>query len=66
MSRGSDLTGFFKGLEKITRALIDHQGGEANRVWQNSNVREVVKGAGLKLEQNVEQSNLNAKYIQVL
>ncbi|XP_005091427.1 atypical kinase COQ8B, mitochondrial [Aplysia californica] len=64
MSRGTDLNGFIRGLEQITKALLQHQSGEANRIWQNSNIREVVKDAGLKVERKLETSTYGAGQVQ--
>ncbi|XP_059160263.1 atypical kinase COQ8B, mitochondrial-like [Physella acuta] len=50
MSRGNDLSGFIRGLESIVRAVVDNQGTEINRIWQNSSVREAVKDLGLRVE----------------
>ncbi|KAJ8308191.1 hypothetical protein KUTeg_013065 [Tegillarca granosa] len=36
MSRGTDLAGFIRGLESITKALVETQRPEWRRVWQNS------------------------------
>lgn len=53
MSRGNDLSGFIRGLEHIVRALIDQQGGEVNRLWQNSSIRDIAKDIGLKAESSL-------------
>ena len=65
MSRASDLNGFIRGLEQITKALLNHQGGEASRLWQNSNIREVIKDTGLKIDRNMPSSSLSAQQFQV-
>lgn len=51
MSRGSDLAGFIRGLESITKALVETQGPEWRRVWQNSSVKSVISEMGQKSEE---------------
>ncbi|KAK7103810.1 atypical kinase COQ8B, mitochondrial-like [Littorina saxatilis] len=39
MAWRSDIAGLVKGLESITRALMEHQGKEWQKMWTNSSVR---------------------------
>ncbi|KAK3611476.1 hypothetical protein CHS0354_032758 [Potamilus streckersoni] len=52
MSRG-DLAGFLRGLQSITRALIDLQGKELQRGWNNSSIKSATQGLGHKLEETI-------------
>ncbi|GFO03900.1 Atypical kinase coq8a, mitochondrial [Plakobranchus ocellatus] len=65
MSRGNDMIGFLRGLQHISRAAVDHKGGEFSKMWKNSSLREMAKGAGLKLESKLGDSgNINAQSLQ--
>ncbi|XP_062584284.1 atypical kinase COQ8B, mitochondrial-like [Saccostrea cucullata] len=39
MAKRSDLAGFLRGLEYITRAVIETQGPEIKQVWKNSSLK---------------------------
>lgn len=65
MSRGNDLIGFLRGLKQISRAAVDHKGGELYKNWQNSSLRELTKDAGLKLESKLTSSKtINSESLQ--
>ncbi|CAG2226307.1 ABC1 [Mytilus edulis] len=51
MARRSDLVGFIRGLESITKALIETQGGEVQQAWKNSTLRPIVKDLTVKSEE---------------
>ncbi|XP_071163945.1 atypical kinase COQ8B, mitochondrial-like [Mytilus edulis] len=51
MARRSDLVGFIRGLESITKALIETQGGEVQQAWKNSTLRPIVKDLKVKSEE---------------
>ncbi|XP_048259041.1 atypical kinase COQ8B, mitochondrial-like [Haliotis rufescens] len=57
MSRiSSDLAGFIRGLEFITRALVEHQGKACQRVWTNSSIRTAAQDAGINVEDVVSSA----------
>ncbi|KAK7482191.1 hypothetical protein BaRGS_00026540 [Batillaria attramentaria] len=43
MAWRSDVAGFVKGLEAITKALVEHQGREWQQMWNNSSIRSAVQ-----------------------
>lgn len=51
MARRSDLLGFIRGLESITKALIEIQGSEVQQAWKNSTLRPIVKDLKVKSEE---------------
>ena len=66
MSRRNDLVGFFRGLQQISRAAVDHKGGELYKTWQNSSLRDLTKEAGLKLESKLGNAkNIKSQSLQV-
>ena len=66
MSRGNDLIGFLRGLQQVSRAAVDHKGGELYKTWQNSSIRELTKDVGLKLETKIGDSkSINSQSFQV-
>ncbi|KAL3874885.1 hypothetical protein ACJMK2_037841 [Sinanodonta woodiana] len=52
MSRG-DLAGFLRGLQSVTRALIDLQGKELQQGWNNSSIKSATEGLGYKVEESI-------------
>ncbi|XP_055880566.1 atypical kinase COQ8B, mitochondrial-like isoform X3 [Biomphalaria glabrata] len=54
MSRRTDLTGLVRGLEHVLREIVDLKGGDVNRIWHNSSLREVAKDVGIKAESKLE------------
>ncbi|KAK3787233.1 hypothetical protein RRG08_055956 [Elysia crispata] len=65
MSRRNDLVGFFRGLQQISRAAVDHKGGELYKTWQNSSLRDLTKEAGLKLESKLGNAkNIKSQSLQ--
>ena len=47
MAWRSDVAGFLKGFESITRALVEHQGREWQQTWSNSSIRTAVQQSQL-------------------
>ncbi|KAK6998744.1 protein ABC1 mitochondrial [Biomphalaria glabrata] len=54
MSRRTDLTGLVRGLEHVLREIVDLKGGDVNRIWHNSSLREVAQDIGIKAESKLE------------
>lgn len=54
MARRSDLAGFLRGLEYITKALVETQGSEVKQVWRNSSLK-TAAGKVLEKSQTVVQ-----------
>ena len=55
MSRSGELRAFLKGLEKIFRAVADHQEKELSRKWANSSVRSATEKFGVRTEEVVSE-----------
>ena len=51
MSRTVELRAFVKGLEKVFRAVVDHQEKELSRKWANSSVRTASEKMGTRAEE---------------
>ncbi|KAK3092647.1 hypothetical protein FSP39_005361 [Pinctada imbricata] len=64
MARRGDLAGFIKGLEYITKALVETQGKEWKQAWQNSSVRSAVEDAGSKAQEVTTQMAAGSGNIQ--
>ncbi|XP_076463711.1 atypical kinase COQ8B, mitochondrial-like [Babylonia areolata] len=47
MAWRSDVAGFMKGLETITRAMMEHQGREIQQIWSNSSIKSAVQQSGV-------------------
>ena len=48
----------------ITKSVLERQGHETNKVWQNSNLREVVTGYGKQVENNLGSTSQGAEQVQ--
>uniref|UniRef100_A0A0B7AD36 ABC1 atypical kinase-like domain-containing protein n=1 Tax=Arion vulgaris TaxID=1028688 RepID=A0A0B7AD36_9EUPU len=59
MSRRRDLSGFVRGVEQITRALLDHHKGDLTRIWQNSSIKEAFKYVELKAERKLSAATFD-------
>ncbi|XP_061173214.1 atypical kinase COQ8B, mitochondrial-like [Saccostrea echinata] len=63
MAKRSDLAGFLKGLEYITRAVIETQGPEIKQAWKNSSLKTAAENVLAKSQTVVQdvasnQSNM--------
>ena len=59
------MAGFLRGLESITRALLEHQGQEWRTVWQNSSLRDVAQGTSRKVEEAISAAVVSQGDLQV-
>ena len=65
MAWRNDLSGFIRGLEYITRALIETQGKEATKAWRNSSVRTAVERAGTRAQESAGNMATGGGEVQV-
>jgi uncharacterized membrane protein required for colicin V production len=66
MARKSDLAGFLRGLEYITRALVETQGPEVKQVWRNSSLKTAAEQVLAKSQRVVQDVTSNQSNIPVL
>ena len=60
-----DLVAVLRGLDKISRAVAQHQQSEVARQWKNSTVRTAVQGGASKLEEKVSDALLKQSITKV-
>ena len=65
MSRSADLRAFLKGLEKVVRAVADHQEKELSRKWANSSVRSATEKIGTRTEEVVSDVVVKQASVEV-
>ena len=65
MSRSSDLRAFLKGLEKVVRAVADHQEKELSRKWPNSSIRSASQQMGTQAEEIISDAVVKQASVQV-
>ena len=65
MSRSSDLRAFLKGLEKVVRAVADHQEKELSRKWANSSIRSATQQMGTQAEEIISDAVVKQASLQV-
>ncbi|XP_056021745.1 atypical kinase COQ8B, mitochondrial-like isoform X2 [Ostrea edulis] len=64
MARRSDLAGFLRGLEHITRALVETQGPEVKQVWRNSSLKTAAEKVVAKSQTIIQDVTSNQSNIQ--
>lgn len=65
MSRTGDLQAVLKGLELVTRALLDNQQKVASRVWQNSSIRSATRRTAMGMEKGISELSVNQQACSV-
>ncbi|XP_045184987.2 atypical kinase COQ8B, mitochondrial-like [Mercenaria mercenaria] len=53
MAGRGDLAGFIKGLSLIRQALVETQGNEVRRAWNNSSLKTAAEKAGSNIQENI-------------
>ena len=66
MSRSADLLAVIRGLQKVSRALVNYQEKEIARRWANSSLRTTVDKAGSRTEDLISDAIVNRAKIKVL
>ncbi|GAB1599173.1 atypical kinase COQ8B, mitochondrial-like [Argonauta hians] len=61
--RTSEIIGLFKGIESISKALIEIKSTELNTFWQNSSLKTASQNVGSCTSQTIQSSGINASEV---